>query len=456
MPATAAPPAPTAAPTTPPPSKSSAPAPVSKPTIDAPAAGEKPPADFMADMIGDFAEMDAGRPAPVRERDKQTGKFKPKEPEKSEPKPEDKEPAQPAEKTDQPERQPAEKQKSPFRELGERYDNLKRQVENEYKPKLQQLEARVKEFEANKPQDVAPLVEKLKSAEEKNSQLEKRIEYLDYASSHDFKTKYLEPYQQAWSEAVSDFKELLVREPAGEDDMGEPKYTVRPATENDLVKLGSMGLSEMDETATKMFGASAARAINHIQNLRKMVGARNRALEEAQSRTGEWKTRQAAEQHAKTEALAKTWLETTKVLEERLPKAFKPDDGDAEDQSAFTRGFAMADLLFMDANALSPEQIETLPASFRETVKAKQPLSEAQRVQLHALARMKMANHDRLIVKLKKAQQRMAELEKTIADYEKSEPTADKAGKSHERADVRNWDTEMAQVEKELHAMDKE
>lgn len=430
-----------------------------KPTLDSPSGEGRPPADFMADFIGDFEAMSAGKPLPVRERDDK-GKFKPieKPAEKQAEKPKAKAPEKPAETAEQ---KPAEKteetteqpEKPPtrMRELGQRYDDLKKRVETEFKPTIQKLEAKVKEYETRKPEESTALLERVKSLEQEKEQLEKRIQYVDYAQSDHFKKTYVQPFDEAWSEAVAEFKELAIKEPAGENEMGEMQFKSRPATESDLIKLSSLPLSEMDETATKLFGASAMRAINHIQNLRKLASSRNKALAEAQQRSGEMRSRQQAEFKARNDSLANTWLETTKNLEERLPKAFKPDEGDADDKEAHTRGFALADLAFIGPDGLTEEQVNSLPESFREAARTKK-LSDTQRVQLHALARLKTANHDRLLVKLRKAQAENAELKKSLADYEKSEPDASKAGESSERTVSKAWDEQIAD---EIRALDK-
>jgi len=141
-----------------------------------------------------------------------------------------------------------------------------------------------------------------------------------------------------------------------------------------------------------------------------------------------------------------------KVLEEKLPKAFKANEDDADDVASHLKGFAMADLLFKGNGSLTPEQIENLPPDLRDTVRANQPLSDVQRVRLHAIARLKMANHDRKVVALNKATARIAELEKTIADYEKSEPAAGKAGSGGSKVGDKPWDEEVAD---ELKALDK-
>lgn len=205
-------------------------------TIDAPDAGEKSPMDFMADIVGDFDAMDEGKPEPSRD-DK--GKFKPtqkpvaKQPEKSAAKAPEKPAEKPQEKTETPEpEKPQEKapEVKPVKaaELRTAYEGLKKRVKEELEPEVQKLRSKVQEFESRKTEDPVPLLQKIKSLEEKNTQLEKQIEYVDYTSSTDFKTKYHEPYRQAWDDALNEFKELTVREPAGEDEVGEPKFTMRP------------------------------------------------------------------------------------------------------------------------------------------------------------------------------------------------------------------------------------
>ena len=441
--------------TAPPPPTTTAPT-----TPEAPAA-ERSPTDWMGDTESDFADMEAGRTPPPRERD-ESGKFQPKSrkpvekaPEKPVEKPVEKEadavvePEKPAEK---PEDKPAEPIK-PVKaaELRTAYEGLKKRVKEEYEPQLQSLKAKVQDFETRKPEDNKPILDKLTTLEKRNSELEKQIEYVDYQQSKEFTSKYAEPYREAWADAVTEFRELAVREAAGEDESGEPKFTSRPADENDLLKLANMRLSDMDAAATAMFGPSASRAINHIQNLKKLSGAQAKALEEARTKSGEWKQQRTMEGQTKAKQTVDAWVEVNKNLQEAFPKAFSVEQENAEDVASHTKGFALADLMFLGGAALKPEQIEALPASFKENIKAGKPLSEVQTVQLHALARLKMANHDRKVVALKKATERIAELEKSLADFEKSEPAAGKAGEG-DRPGTKDW---METAEAELKALDR-
>jgi hypothetical protein len=433
------------------------------PTTQAPTAPEKSPTEFMGDFEADFCDMAEGKPPRSMERKRDdAGKFKlpdkaPKAPtkpvEKPVEKPADNAAEKPAEKPKEGDTPPVEEKKpSRMRELGQAYDDLKKKVHTEYEPTIQSLKAKIKEFESKQPEDTAPLLAKLTALEKRNAELEKHIEYVDFTQSKEFLNKYAQPYRDAWDHAVADFRQLKVREQAGEDETtGEPIFKTRPASEADLLQLANMDLADMDETAQKLFGASAPRAISHIETLKKLSAAKSQAEDEARTRASEWKTQRATEAQTRTQKLAQTWTEINKSLQERFPKAFAPEENDAEDKEAHTRGFAMADLMFVGEQGLTPEQIEALPTSFRDTLKAGKPLSEGQKVQLHALARLKIANHDRKVAALKKAHARIKELEKAVEDYEKSEPAADKAG---EAAQPSGKDF-FAKVDEDLAKMDR-
>lgn len=431
-------------------------------TLDTPAASDKAPAEYMADAMSDFAELDAGRPAPsIKAPEKPAakaiekpatkpetagrddkGKFVPRGTEK----PEGDKPEAPETKPAGAEKPVEEPKPTRMRELGERYDALKKQIDTDYKPKIEKLIARVAELESVEPVDAKPLQQKISTLEARNKTLEEQIEYLDYQQSTDYRTKYQEPYAKAYAEAVAEFKELRINQ----EGLDQP----RVATEQDLLELANMPVWKMDSVAQEWFGASAARVINHIQNLKRLAHAQQSALEEAKGKSGERLQQRQAEAQAKGREAGEHWKAVNDGLKEKFPKAYTAEEGNVEDAAAHAKGFALADLLFTGGAGLTPEQIETLPTAFRDTVKNKQPLSDKQRVQLHALIRLKAANHDRKVVALQKANARIAELEKQLAEYEKSEPSGGRAGRrDSEKAGDEYMTIEQAAAD--FNAMDK-
>jgi hypothetical protein len=441
---TASPPpaAPAAAPTTTPAERQAPP----------PTPSERPASEWLSDIGSELGDLDAGTTSPLKERDEK-GKFKPavKPQEKPIEKPEepvDEKPEEPEKPIEKPTESPKPVKAA---ELRAAYDGLKKKVKDELEPEVQRLRAKVQEYETKPPEDTAPIIQKIKILEERNAQLEKHMALVDYEQSQDFSTKYDQPYRDTWNKATQAFNQLTVREPAGEDEMGQPKFNRRAANESDLIELGALPLSQLDERAAAMFGASAPRAIQYIERLRDLATAKHNALEEAKTKAGEWKSQRILEFQNHQKTLKTTWDDINNGLKEKFPKAYEPEQGNTEDIASHTKGFALADLLFLGGPSLTPEQVEALPPSFRDSVKANKPLSEVDKVKLHALARLKIANHDRLLTRTKKLQARVAELEKNLAEYEKSEPVTTRAGTARTTS-TKPWDELVAD---ELKAMDK-
>jgi hypothetical protein len=446
---------PAEAPPAPPPA---APSPNAAPPAPPPAAEhERPTSEFMGDIEADFTDLDAGKP--VRQRD-ETGKFRtaPKE------NPAAEAPTKPVEappeaqaKPKEGEQTPALEEKKPtrMRELGQAYDDLKKKISTEYEPKIQSLAAKLKELETKQPQDTAPVLAKLKTLEKRNAELEQHMGLVDYEKTSEYQTKYVQPFNDQWArtQAIFDQLEVTERIPDGVDDMGEPKFREqpRPATPEDLLELARLPLGKMAKRTKELFGESSSLVLNQIVEIGKLWEVKERAKKEAATKATEWQAQRGLEFQNRQKTLANAWTETNKELEEKFPKAFKAEEANADDKAAHTKGFAVADLLFLGNQALTPEQIEALPNGFKETVKAGQPLSEVQKVQLHALARLKMANHDRLVARVKARDARIAELEKSLADYEKSEPSAEKAGEGGKVGDKDFF----AQVEEDLEKLDR-
>jgi len=112
-----------------------APAPTAEPKstiIDAPAPAERLPADFMADIVGDFEAMDSGKvPEPKTEKSKPSETHKKATAKTTEKKPVEQKVEKPQEKAEveKPVEQKSEERpesgKSYMRTLGEKYDNLR-------------------------------------------------------------------------------------------------------------------------------------------------------------------------------------------------------------------------------------------------------------------------------------------------------------------------------------------
>src|SRR3990172_2697233 len=189
-----------------------APAPTKTPAAPAipaiPVAPERAPSDFMAEQESAFADMAEGKTPAPRGRDEK-GKFQPaaKPAEKAAEKPVETPPEKPAD-NDTGLEKPAVTPDEPIKpvkaaELRSAYDGLKKKVKEEYEPAIQKvksLEAKIAEYESKPPEDNASMLAKLKAVEERNTQLEKHMEYVDFQQSKTFKDNYDDPFTKTWNE----------------------------------------------------------------------------------------------------------------------------------------------------------------------------------------------------------------------------------------------------------------
>jgi hypothetical protein len=421
MPAPSAPsaPPPAAAPAAAPaPAPAAAPAPAS--AAQSPAA--PPPKDTKPSWLDeagtDFDNMDTDRPPKPVAKPNEDSPVKPGEV------------VPPVKPDDKSSEQPVKPVKAA--ELRVAYDNLKKEKREVLEPKIQALESRIKEFESKAPEDTKPIIEKMTAIEKRNAELEQHIAFVDYQKSNEFQTKYQQPYTEAWTKAVSDFGQLTVRVPGEVDpNTGEPTISTRQATAHDLLYLANLPLSQMDDQAEALFGKSAARVIRHVERVRELSDAQNKALNEAHKKGGEWaKTRQFQMQQFQ-QAQHDMWNQFNKEISERFPTMFAPVEGDAEGNELLTKGFAQADRLFAPAADAKPQSTE-------------------ERIQFHALLRNKIANHDRLARRLKTVNAELAEAKEALAAYEKSEPPAGKGGGAKPAS--KTWEQE---VDEELRKLDR-
>ena len=387
----------TAAPAAPPPAPAkSAPAPAASPAAPPAAPASDNAAEWASEQFAELDALDAGQsdaPNPAaKPADKPPGDVKPPEGAK----PGDKPPG------DAPPAEPPTPVKA--KELREAYEALKKETRETLRPALQKAEARIKELESAKPQDLTPLQEKLAATEKRNAELESHIQFVDYEKSTEFKTKYQQPYLEAWQRAIGDFSQLTVRVPTGENDAdGNPTFASRRATDKDLLSLANMPLSEMDAAAEEMFGRSAARVIRHVEKIRELSEAQDKALTDARTNADKRAETQKLQSTAQVQAKQKLWKESNEQLAAKYPDWFAPVEGDTEGNALLEKGFALADRMF----APTPE---TAPKTPEETVR------------LHAVLRNRIANHDRLALGRKRDKARIKELEASLAEYEKSDP----------------------------------
>lgn len=384
-------------------------APAAKPVAPIAPPKEKDPSDYMAGEMEELDRLDKGEstPAPVPAK-KKAGKPAVKPPEQPEVKPaeeseedqeldalaKDKNETPPEEQPEEPAQEHEAPKTNP--ELRKALDRAQVRIK-EVEPELTKAQARIKELEAREPEEVGTLRERSQHLEARNKQLEERITFLDYQSSEEFKTKYAEPYYNAYAKTLKDIEQLSIELPDGK---------MRRATEADMLELAQSPLGERFGKAAEMFGDAANFVLNRVEKLVELSDAQTEALTNAQKTAGERAKRMQSEAQASTAKKREMWQGVNKELSEKYPKWFAPVEGDKEGNELLAKGQSLAKRLFEPTP-------ETAPKTPEEAVR------------LHALIYQKASNHDRMALRARKAEARIAELEKTIAEFEASEPSAD-------------------------------
>lgn len=329
---------------------------------------------------------------------------------------------------------PTDKKKpGPTAELKKVYEELKAKVATEYEPKLAritELETKLAEYEKNGGETQKQYEERVSAAEKRATELEQEIEFVNFSKSQKFQNEYAKPYQEAWTKAVGDFSQLMVKVQTGTDEIGEPTYQTRKAGAEDLLALANMPLSEMDDAAERMFGKSAPRVIRHVEKVRELSEKQSEALANAH-KNGSERQKQREQQQKDFEAQRGTkWTEANKVLVTKYPKLFGPVEGDAEHNTMLQKGYDRADRLFSPKEDNKPKTLE-------------------EAIQLHAVIRAESAAFRPTARKLKLANARIAELESELKQYQDSEPPAGSAG-AKARTATTNWREE---AEAEIDAL---
>jgi len=424
----AAPAAPPPAPTTTAPKAAPAPSPNAKPAAPTP----PEPQDAFADAFAEIDTMESGKPAPKKEAKNETKNVH-GETDQEAPDSTDRISGQQGESTasgDNGLKKPTDSKpedKPPVKaaELRTAYDSLKKKVKEEYEPKLQKLttlEKKVQELEATTPQLDKANQERVAAIEKRNQELEAAIKFKDYELDADYQEKYWKPYEQAWSNAIRELKGLSMTV----EDPKTGESVTREVTQADLQYFASLEPAARRTEINRLFPEDKEEVKRHINQISHLF---------EQTQAAKAKAKQDAETFAKTreeqqqqfqQNRAKLWRQTNEALATKYPNWFNKVEGDSEGNTLFDRGSALADLAMFPQD-ISPEKIAMLPKAFQEAINSKKPFTQEQIVKLHSIVRNKAANHDRLAHQNKGLLARVAELEKSLKDYEASGPDGARA-----------------------------
>lgn len=311
-------------------------------------------------------------------------------------------------------------------ELRTAYESLKEKVKKEYEPKLAkltQLEREVAELKVKTPELDKAQQERVASIEKRNAELEAHIRFKDFEQSKDYQENHWKPYQQAWASAIHELKGLTMKV----DDPTTGESVTREVTQADLQHFASLDPATRRTEINRLFPDDKEEVKRHINQISHLYEKSQEAKEKAKAEAETHAKTQTEQQQQFQQTRAKLWRQSNETLATKYPNWFNKVEGDNEGNTLFDRGTALADLAMFPQD-LTPEKISQLPKSFRESIESQKPFSQEQLVKLHSIVRNKAANHDRLAHQNKSLTARVAELEKSLKEYETSGPDGARAG----------------------------
>lgn len=279
------------------------------------------------------------------------------------------------------------------------YQEKKREL-HDTKTKLTAAETRLKELEAKAAElaQLSTIQEKLTATEKRAQELEQQIKFVDYEKSPEYKEKYYAPFVDAYQAGrakVASLKTRELRDPTTEE-ITQPR---RQATEEDfdnIMRIQDDG--EAAETAERLFGPLSNLVIYHREKVMELNRARVNAIEDYKAKGGEREKQTAAQTAALKEKIKNTFQAAVKTGMEQYPQWFKADDGDEDGKAALEKGMLNADTIFSNSK-IDPEVAAQRHAAFRNMAGA----------------------FPYVALKLHRAEQRISDLEKELAEFNKSE-----------------------------------
>lgn len=307
----------------------------------------------------------------------------------------------PAAKPPAPQKQEAPKtQAEPgsLKELRTNYETTKRE-RDEYAAKVKALEeARESGTKREVEKARAELSAEIEKHKKRAEEMETEVKYLDYTRSSEFKETYHAPLVAAWKAAIDDIRGAVIT-----DDDG----TERPGTPDDIKALVGMSTIEAARKANELFGAAGAEMMAHRRAILDRITAKERALEEWRTKGSEreaQRQRETEEGHSKVVGM---WESTMKDLTESNRDLFGDDEADAEGNELLKKADAIVRLAFTGEG-------------LKDGLTADQRRELVTKAQANVAIRARAFGRERL--RSMRLQEKVADLEAKLAEYQKSEP----------------------------------
>ena len=292
-------------------------------------------------------------------------------------------------------------EKTPPRQLREAYEQSKARLKA-LEAEANAAKQRLAEFE-KKDQDWTG---KLTAAEKRAQELDEKLRYTDYQQSDEYKSKYVQPFADAYETGQKHAERYMVTDAEGNK---------RRGTAEDFDKfMGIVDPNEAAQFATETWGNAAGMMFQDRYQLEQLAVSRQKALEDYK-KNGSERQKQAQEQASnRTKAVLKeiatAWDKEMKAYQEH-PRLFKERDGDEEGNALLKAGIEASDRAFKNL----------YPTDHRMS-----PEKRAEVIRDHVAVFQKAAAFDRTVRDLKSVRQQLKAARTELKQYQASEPQGGK------------------------------
>lgn len=264
---------------------------------------------------------------------------------------------------------------------------------------LQAVQQRQAAFDTEKKS----LEERATKAEQRATELEKKLAFKDYSDTDEFKNTYVKPYESAWGKAMEDLRELTIPDGQG----GE--RNIQPA---DMLAIVNAPLAKARQMAEELFGNFANDVMGHRSTIRGLFEKQAAALEDAKKNGFENQKKQTEQQQQAEAALTKTITEVWQsenqavLANEKVAPLFKPRDGDEKWNTMLTQGYELVDKGF----AMNPRDPSLTPEQRTEAIRR------------HAAIRNRAAGWGALRLEVERLSEQLKATQSELSQYKESEP----------------------------------
>jgi hypothetical protein len=276
---------------------------------------------------------------------------------------------------------------------------------DEWKKRAAEAEAKIAEVTRSVPSEAQRKAqeEEVQRREARLKELEDEIRYVNYEKSEEFKQKYKEPYDKAWSRAMNELNGITLTDASG---------NTREIQPQDLLKLVNMSLGEARDLADQQFGSLSNDVMLHRKEIANLFEAQQAAIEEAK-KTGSTREQKIIEQAQQmrqhlVREVGESWQKYNEAAakNEKYGKFFTPTEGDKEGNERLEKGFALVDKAFSE-NPFDPNL---------------KPEQRSEIVRRQTAVRNRAAAFGRLVSQLNKYESKIAELSKSLEQFKGSTP----------------------------------